>query len=154
MTTDKTPSAPASGSPTKTEPGREGPLIIPVHEEVLELHKREVDLGTVRVRKRVETVPVETTVETTGDEVIVERVPVDRPVEAPPAPWQEGDTWVIPVVEEVLVVEKRLVVREEVRVTRRRVGGPVPVRETLRREVVELEVPAAGGEAQSGAART
>jgi uncharacterized protein (TIGR02271 family) len=117
-------------------------LTIQRHEEVLEPVVREVERGSVRIHTRVETVPSEITVEAGHDEVVVERVPVDRQVDAAPSPRQEGDTLVIPVVEEVLVVEKRLVVREEVRITRRRVTTAVPIRETVRREVVEVEEPA------------
>ncbi|MCU1257248.1 MAG: hypothetical protein JWO80_133 [Bryobacterales bacterium] len=50
----------------------------------------------------------------------IERVQVDRIVAEPPVQRQEGDTLVLPVVEEVLVVEKRLMLREEIRITRRR----------------------------------
>lgn len=114
-------------------------VAIPVHEEVLEPRTRDVEVGTVRIRKRVETVPSETAVEAGRDEVSIERVRVDRPVDAVPAPRQEGETLIIPVVEEVLVTETRLVVREEIRITRRRVTERVPVRADLRREVVEIE---------------
>ena len=126
-----------AGSP-HTEAER---LLIERHEEVLEPVVREVERGTLRIHKRVEAVPSEVMVEATHDEVVVERVPVDRQVDAAPAPWQDGDTLVIPVVEEILVVEKRLVVREEVRITRRKVTESVPVQETVRREVVEIEEP-------------
>jgi hypothetical protein len=50
----------------------------------------------------------------------IERVQVDRIVAEQPMQRQEGDTLVLPVVEEVLVVEKRLMLREEIRITRRR----------------------------------
>jgi len=114
-------------------------LVVPVHEETIEPHVRQIDAGAVRVHKRVETVPVETTVDASRDQVTVERVRVDRPVERAPEPWQDGDTLVIPVVEEVVVTEKRLVLREEVRITRQRVTEQIPIRDTVRREVVELE---------------
>lgn len=54
------------------------------------------------------------------EEVQVERVPVNRVVDEPFGQYQEGDTTIIPVFEEVLVVEKRLMLKEEVRITRRR----------------------------------
>jgi hypothetical protein len=50
----------------------------------------------------------------------IERVQIDRIVAEPPVQRQEGDTLILPVVEEVLVVEKRLMLREEIRITRRR----------------------------------
>jgi stress response protein YsnF len=51
----------------------------------------------------------------------VERVPIDMLVSGPePMQHYEGDTLVIPVLEEVLVLEKRVRLKEEVRVTRRK----------------------------------
>jgi stress response protein YsnF len=64
-----------------------------------------------------------------GELVDVVRVPVDRPVETMPAVRTEGDLTIVPVVEEVLFVEKRLVLKEEIHIRRR-----------LTREVVEMPV--------------
>ena len=114
-------------------------LTVPVREEVLVPTTHPIELGTVRIHKRIETVPAETMVEVMRDEVAVERVAIDRQVDAVPAPRHEGETLVIPVVEEVLVTEKRLLLREEIRVTRRQVSQSVPVRDTVRREVIEIE---------------
>lgn len=116
-------------------------IVLPVREEVLVPTTRPIELGEVRVHKRVESVPYETLVDVTRDDIAVERVTLNRDVDAVPAPRQEGETLVIPVVEEVLVTAKRLVLREEIRVTRRQVTESVPVRETLRREVIEVEDP-------------
>jgi uncharacterized protein (TIGR02271 family) len=71
--------------------------------------------------------------------VIVERVPVGRVVEAAPQVRSEGDTMVVPVLEEVLVVEKRLMLKEEVRITLRRVAETSQQRVTLRSEEVVVE---------------
>lgn len=116
-----------------------------LHEEVLVPATREAELGRVRIHKRVEAVPVQTDVEVGRDEISIERVPIDRQVETPPPVRQEGDTLIIPIVEEVLVVEKRLVVREEVRVTRRRVSERIPVQETVQREILDIEEQGAAG---------
>lgn len=109
-----------------------------VHEEVLEATTSPVQRGTVRVVRRVETVPVSEEVQTWQEIVDVERVPVNREVDAAPEPWMDGDTIVIPVVEEIVVTETRLVLREEVRVKRRRVAEPVTVEAEVRREHVEV----------------
>jgi len=55
-----------------------------------------------------------------SDDVSVERVPVNRIVEVLPETRQEGDITIIPVVEEVITIEKRLLLREEVRIRRSR----------------------------------
>jgi len=55
-----------------------------------------------------------------ADEVAVERVPINQIVDQVPDTRQEGDVLIVPVVEEVLVVQKRLLLKEEVRIQRRR----------------------------------
>ena len=90
-------------------------------------------------------------VEVLADETVeVERVPVGRVVEAAPEIRQDGDVTIIPVMEEVLVLERRLVLKEEVRI--RRVRTTQPHRETvqLRQQVASITraeaAPGAGGE--------
>lgn len=71
----------------------------------------------------------------------VDRIAVDREVAEAPTPYQDGDTLVISIVEERLVVEKRLFVVEEVRVTQssrsEAVSTSMPLRRT--RAVIERE---------------
>lgn len=112
---------------------------IPLHEEVLEATKRPVERGKVLIHKTVETEPVAQQVTVGREDVSVERVPVDQLVTEAPAPRWEGDTLIVPLVEEVLVVAKRLRVREELRVTRTRTEAEQTVHEDLRREVAHLE---------------
>jgi len=50
----------------------------------------------------------------------IERVPIGRIVPSTPEQRQEGDTLVLPVVEEILVSEKKILLQEEIRITRRR----------------------------------
>jgi hypothetical protein len=52
--------------------------------------------------------------------VNVERVPVNRFIDEPAETRQEGDVTIVPVMEEVLVVQRRLMLKEEIRITRRR----------------------------------
>ncbi len=53
----------------------------------------------------------------THERIEVERVPIGRTVDAVPPIREEGDTTIMPVVEEVVVIERRLVLKEEVRST-------------------------------------
>lgn len=114
-------------------------VVVPVAEERLTVGTRPVDLGGVRVRKTVERREEPVEVPLARESIEVERVAVGRPVSSPPAPRYEGSTLVLPVVEERLVLEKRLVLVEEVRVVRR--VDHVVHREAamLRRERVEIE---------------
>jgi stress response protein YsnF len=93
-------------------------MIIPLAEESVSISKREVETGQVRVALStdIETIIARETLR--GCKIEIERVPVNRALpggELAPQSRQEGDTLVIPVVEERAVVVKRLVVTEEVR---------------------------------------
>jgi uncharacterized protein (TIGR02271 family) len=115
---------------TSYEPG---PLRVPVVREQIDVHKDLVEAGRVRVSKNVvhHIQPVETVL--AHDEVAVERVPINVYVDQAPPVRQEGDTTIFPVVREVAVVTRYLLVVEEVRITRRRVETidrqEIPVRE-------------------------
>lgn len=54
----------------------------------------------------------------------IRRVPMKRLLDKPAEPRQEGDTLILSLMEEVLVLEKRLLLREELHITRRREQNP------------------------------
>jgi uncharacterized protein (TIGR02271 family) len=116
-----------------------GNLRIPLMEERLEAHVRKRQEQVVRLTKRVETEPVEAEIDIHTDEVDVERVPRNEAVSGPRAPWHEGDTLIAPVYEERLVVEKRLVLTEEIHIRRTVKTAQVEVKETVRRETVDID---------------
>jgi stress response protein YsnF len=121
------------------------------HEEFLEPRTVPADRGTVRVVRHVERVPVAETIETERDDVLVERVPVGREVDERPDIRMDGETLVVPVVDEVIFSETRLVLREEVRITRRTVSEPVTVEGDLIRERIEVvQSPPSGSDHQPG----
>jgi uncharacterized protein (TIGR02271 family) len=101
-------------------------------------HVHEVDRGRLLIDKTVEMVPHQANVDVGTDRVHVERVPVNEEVDAPPQVRQEGDTLVVPVIEEVLVVTKRYRIIEEVRVTKYRDVRTETFDEELKREVVTV----------------
>jgi uncharacterized protein (TIGR02271 family) len=118
---------------------RESPLVVPVLQEVLDVQTSQVETGRVRIRKMVH--DREETVDPPlwRDEVVIERVSINRVVEGPISVRSEGDTLIIPVLEEVLVIEKRLLLKEEVRITTQRVKTRAPQRVTLRHEEATIE---------------
>ena len=117
-----------------------------VVEERAVVRKRRKVTGAVRVRTVVREAEEVVDEPVSVERVEVERVPVGRWVEAAPEVRQEGDTTIIPVLEEVVVVEKRLRLVEEVRVTRQRTTRRASERVTLRREEVVVERLDAAGE--------
>src|SRR4051794_5027066 len=108
-------------------------------EERLEVGKRAVERGRVVVGTRVDTREEVAEVDLTREEVGVERVPVGRPVGAPPPVREEDGVLIVPVLEERLVVTTELVLVEEIRITRRSRTGHVREPVTLRSERAEVE---------------
>jgi len=117
-------------------------MTFPVMEEDVKVGKRVVDTGrgvrihkTVSVREQVLDQPL------LQDRLDVEHVQIGKVVAESDLPQTryEGDTLVVPVMEEVLVVQKQLLLKEEVRITRRREPVRKPETVTLRTEHVQVE---------------
>jgi uncharacterized protein (TIGR02271 family) len=105
-------------------------------EEELRAGTREREAGALRVRKRVRTDREQIEVPTRHEEVSVERVPASG--EATEAEIGEDEV-VVPVTEEEVVVDKRAVAKEEVRINKDVVEDTETVEEDVRREEVEIE---------------
>lgn len=114
-------------------------LVMPVLQESLEVGTRLVETGRVRLHKVVNEREMSVDPPLMREEAVIERVPINRIVEAPISTRFEGETVIMPVLEEVLVVEKRLLLREEVRITKQRVETHTPQRVRLRREEAVVE---------------
>ena len=96
-------------------------VVVPLHEETISLTKQDRETGRVRVTT------VTSECEQLVDEVLkreqveVERIPIGKAVAEMPGVRHEGETIIVPVVEEQRVVERRLILKEEVHI--RRVHG-------------------------------
>jgi uncharacterized protein (TIGR02271 family) len=120
----------------------EAQAVIELVEETARIEKRIVEKGRVRVSTRTETSEQVLRETLRGDAVEVTRVPVDRVIaegEAAPQVRNEGGLTIIPVLEEILVVEKRLVLKEEVHVRHTASDENVEVPVTLRRQRAVIE---------------
>lgn len=107
----------------QVQPNGQEPLKVPVVREEVQVEKQVVDTGRgVRIHKTVAEHPCHIDERLLRDDVEVSHVPVDRivPLDAAPATRYEGDTLVVPILEEVLVVERRVRIKEELRITRTR----------------------------------
>jgi len=107
----------AIDAPWKIFAGEPTHIEIPIVEEQVVVGVRPVPRERFRVRRRV--ITEDQVVETPiwDEQIQIEHVPIGDFVERAPSTRQEGDTLIIPLVEEVAVVEKRLRLREEVRVS-------------------------------------
>ena len=116
---------------------------VPLVEEQLSIQRKQVETDRVRVRTVVETEDVLVEGLLQVGRLDVTRVAVDREVSEAPEPYRDGDVLVIPIVEERLVVEKRLFVVEELRMAsssqEEAISVPVSLRRT--RAIVERDDP-------------
>lgn len=110
-------------------------LRIPLAAEQLTAHKQSVLLGKVHVHKGVESVKQSITVPLYHEEAVIEHIPPDQYDGSAPANPNET---IIPIVEEQLVVEKRSVVKEYIRVRKNVVTEQQDVHDSVRREFVEV----------------
>ena len=113
--------------------------IVPLAEETVSVRRDEVVTGRVRVQTRTEAEDHLVETELSEEQVEVTRVPMDRVVDTPPSIRTEGDVTIIPVLEEVAVIETRLVLREELHIRKRTEQRTVTVPVTLRRQRAEIE---------------
>lgn len=115
-------------------------------EDVLKVFEETYDVGklktvTGRVRVNTTTENVEELVKTTlrGESLEVTRVPIDRIITEMPTVKTEGDLTIVPVVEEFLVIEKRLRLTEELHIRRRETEENIEIPITLRRQRAEID---------------
>ena len=113
--------------------------VIPVVQEEVVFQKQVVESGKVRISKHIREFEEIVDEPLFREEVAIERVPINQFVEARPAVRQEGDTMIIPVVQEQIFVQKRLVLVEELRVRKQVIETHQPQRVTLRKEEVEIK---------------
>jgi len=128
----------SAGAPVASSHRAAGDKTIEVREEELRAHKHPVEAGEVRVRKEVTTEHKNVEVPVRREEVVVERHAVTGQ-HASSSDIRAGEEIRIPVMEEVVDVEKRAVVKEEVNVGKRVVQDTERVGGDVRKEHVRVE---------------
>lgn len=116
------------------------PLVVPILEEQAVVRREVVESGRVRLIKTVHEQQEDVEVVLRHEEVKVDHVAVNQFVAdgvAPPTPRYEGTTLIVPVVREVLM--KRLLIVEELHITKQQVETRETETVTLRREEVHVE---------------
>lgn len=119
-----------------------GEQVIPVIREKLKVRKREVETGKgVRVSKTVDEHEQIIDEPLAREEVSVERVEINEVIEgtALPVTRHEGETTIVPILEEILIIEKCTVLKGEVRITRHRREVSEPQKIVLRTDQVSVE---------------
>ncbi|MBT1702132.1 YsnF/AvaK domain-containing protein [Chryseosolibacter indicus] len=118
---------------------------IPVVEERLRVGAEVVETGSVRLKKDVEEKEVVIDASLAHDHITIERVKINRPVATPPpAVRYEGNTMIVSVLKEEVVVQKQLVLVEELHISKESVQEHSETPVKLRREKVSIEQGEAG----------
>ena len=123
--------------PTRSEPKVAETLVLSLATEDAVVSKR-VRRTLVRASRTTSSRSEAVEVDLKQEQVVVERVPVGRIVDAVPPVRQEGDVTIMPVVEEELVVVRRLVLKEEVHIRRVQTTAPYTEAVTLRQQHVSV----------------
>ncbi len=122
----------------------DGNAVIPIVEERVVISKQSVPTAKIRLRTEVEqyeqTISESLAVRTFD----VERIVLNTVVDSVPTVRQEGETTIYPLVEERLVLTKELVLKEEIRVTRRDTARLDTRTVHLQRETMTVEREALG----------
>lgn len=117
-----------------------GDIRLPLVEEHPVIVKQMATTGRVRVATHTDEVEERVEAPLVGEVVEVTRVPIGKRVEgAPPQARTEGDVTIVPVFEEVLVVEKRLMLKEELHIRCNRTVETASATVILRRQRAEIE---------------
>lgn len=112
---------------------------IPVVEEIPNVTKRVVETEKVKVKKTVQESQHSSEELLSKEEVVIERVPIDEIRTEPASVRYEGDTIIIPIQEEVLVIEKKIKVREELHIKKQRTQRKESISMNLKKEDVTVE---------------
>lgn len=116
-------------------PGEE--VIVELSSEQLAISKRVIETGRLSIRVATSVSATSVSEQLVSETAEVERTPIGRFVDNPPQVREEGDVLVVPIVEERLV--KRLFLREELRISRRRETKAFSATADLRREEAVIE---------------
>jgi stress response protein YsnF len=110
-----------------------------VVDEFSTVRKQDVVTGKVRVSTKTELVDEVVSAMLDRQDVEVSRVPRGIEITGAPEIRTEGDVTIVPIVEEILVVEKRLVLKEELHLRRSVSSEHVELPVTLRKQRAVIE---------------
>lgn len=113
-------------------------MSIPVIEEHLNIDKKVIEKGKYRIRKTVSQEDYSQDVPTLHEKVEIQRIEVNKYVDKIPDVRYEGSTTIIPVIKEVVVIEKKLMLIEEIHITKTQEEVMVNVKDKLRKEHIEI----------------
>jgi uncharacterized protein (TIGR02271 family) len=134
-------------------PSEPDEIVVPLHEEGVSVAKQRIATGRWRISTVTRQDEVQVDEPLAQETIEVERTAVNKPVERMPSVREEGDTLIVPVVEEILVLERRLILKEEVRIRRiRKTGRHVERVKIRKQEAMITKLPMEAETAADGSA--
>ena len=114
-------------------------ITIPILEEQLKVSKKLIETAHVRLSKTINESIESLEVPLKEEEIVVNRVPKNELVDVMPAASRyEGDVLIIPVIKEVAVIEKRIMLVEEIHVSKKQTEKTETHEVTIRKEEVKV----------------
>ena len=133
------PQPPAASDRSATPGPVEQEIVIPVLAEQLVVLTMEKDTGGVRAVKRVRQNEQLIDIPLLREQIAIERKSVQKMLEEPAQARQEGDVFIIPVMEEVLTVKRQFLLKEEIHIRKTQTQVHAPQRYLVRSEEVTIE---------------
>lgn len=113
--------------------------IIPVLKEEIKVTKKVIDTGVVNISKTIKESTEHIDIPLFREEIIVNRVPKNELIDTMPAASRyEGDIMIIPVLKEVAVVEKRMMLVEEIHISKIKTEKTETQEVVVRKEEVNI----------------
>jgi uncharacterized protein (TIGR02271 family) len=113
---------------------------IPIVEENVHIDKKIIEKGKVIISKSIKEESEIINLPVANEEVTIERVSINQILDKPPeAIRYEGNTVIVPVLQEITVIEKRILLVEEIRITKTSISSTETKEITLRKEEVKIE---------------
>lgn len=113
--------------------------IIPVIEEDVQITKKVIDIAQVNISKTVNESTETFQIPLSSEEIVVKRIPINEYLDTmPPASRYEGETMIIPVLKEVAVIEKRMMLVEEIHVSKLKTENIETVDVLVKKEEVNV----------------
>lgn len=115
--------------------------VIPLLREYLTLGRRQVETGRVRVHLATTTEDVQLREPVSHERAEIQRVAIGREVAEAPGIREEEDgaVLVVPVLEEILVTQRRIVLKEEIRIRRVATTGTIQKTVALHSQTATVE---------------
>ena len=121
------------------ESDKAGKITVPIIEEYVTVGKKVVETAHIRVSKTINEKTESFEIPLKQEEIVVKRVPKNELIDIiPPASRYEGDIMIIPVLKEVAVIEKRLMLVEEIHISKLHTEKIETQEVTVRKEEVNV----------------